>query len=109
MPVFGEAHLRISQNADLMVIWQRMTQFRVGQLPPMVARLAGPLRVRLVAVSSLNVTSRMFSGGPDRGELGVSSVLAGQRLINIGWSHHRYCARRPVPRRPASEQQRQRA
>ena len=35
----------------------------------LVARLAGPLPVRLVAVSSWNVTSRVFPGGscgPDR-------------------------------------------
>jgi hypothetical protein len=55
------------------------------------------------------VTSRTFSGGPDRDRRGFASVLAGQRLINIGWSCHRCCARRPVPRRGASEQQRQRA
>jgi hypothetical protein len=44
----------------------------------MVARLAGPLPVRLVAVSSLKVTSRTFSrGGARPAELDLR-VSAGQ-------------------------------
>ena len=50
----------------------------------MVARLAGPLPVRLVAVSSWNVTSRMWwcADGPgsrmSRGQVLRGSVRAGQ-------------------------------
>jgi hypothetical protein len=47
----------------------------------MVARLAGPLPVRLVEVSSLNVVSLMFSRGDARpAELDLR-VSAGQRLV----------------------------
>src|SRR5579863_8440034 len=47
----------------------------------MVARLAGPLPVRLVEVSSLNVVSRTFSrGGVRLAELDLR-VFAGQQLV----------------------------
>jgi len=47
----------------------------------MVARLAGPLPVRLVAASSPKVTSRTFSRGEDRCKAGVLADHAGSGVV----------------------------
>ena len=51
---------------------------------PTVAMKRGAPGARALEESSFRSTSRMFSGGPNQDELGVLTVLAGQRLIKIG-------------------------